>query len=320
MFKVKSLWHSPRKFSLKKVPSTFIIEFIVERTSDGSFRTFKYIPMYIYHYHIYAFWINRLLGRVMLYKSRFCLNWALFPSYLYLLSLSLSFFIILSQSTYIYIHIYMDKEVHCTFRCVVVFSGWTCLVANSVKRWKAALTSSVIGKTLTRYSGLLWRCFRYLPKKRKEKEKEDTFSRIFSRAFLTSLYSVYYILLIYSCIYINVVLHRINIYIYTLSIHTYCHVFWFSDKLKSCDLSCVRLHFIWFLRPQVTYNWEISAFQHVVVIFSTGREGGKGRRRLPVPTLEVIETLNEVSYKCFLFFLWGRLFFKSSSVSFILYE
>lgn len=36
---------------------------------------------------------------------------------------SLSFLVILSQSTYIYIHIYMDKEVHCTFRCVVVFSG-----------------------------------------------------------------------------------------------------------------------------------------------------------------------------------------------------
>lgn len=39
--------------------------------------------------------------------------------------------------------------------------------------------------------------------------------------------------------------------------------------------------------------WEISAFQHVVIISSTGGEGGKGRRRLPVPTLEVIETLTK---------------------------
>lgn len=69
---------------------------------------------------------------------------------------------VLHISTYLSIYIFTDKEVHCTFRCVVVFSGWTCLVANSVKRWKAALTSSVIGKTLTRYSGLLWQCFRYL--------------------------------------------------------------------------------------------------------------------------------------------------------------
>lgn len=39
--------------------------------------------------------------------------------------------------------------------------------------------------------------------------------------------------------------------------------------------------------------WEISAFQHVVFISSMGGEGGKGRRRLPVPTLDVIETLTK---------------------------
>lgn len=132
----------------------------------------EHLNIYLCIYHMH-FWIDQLLGRDMLYKSRFCLNRALSPLFLFTLSLflSLSFFVILSQSTYIYIHIYMDKEVHCTFRCVVVFSGWTCLVANSVKRWKAALTSSVIGKTLTRYSGLLWRCFRYLPKKKKERKR-----------------------------------------------------------------------------------------------------------------------------------------------------
>lgn len=114
------------------------------------------------------------------------------PLTLFICSFSLSLFIILchlSQFTYIYIHIYMDKEVHCTFRCVVVFSGWTCLVANSVKRWKAALTSSVIGKTLTRYSGLLWRCFRYLPKK-KEKRKRILF-HVSSRGHFWLLYIVY---------------------------------------------------------------------------------------------------------------------------------
>lgn len=130
--------------------------------------------------------------------------------------LFLSFSVILSQSTYIYIHIYMDKEVHCTFRCVVVFSGWTCLVANSVKRWKAALTSSVIGKTLTRYSGLLWQCFRYLPKKekREKRKKKDTFSRILSRAFLTFLYSVLLLIYIYSCIYILTLYYTASTYIY----------------------------------------------------------------------------------------------------------
>lgn len=149
----------------------------------------------------------------MLNKSRFYLNWALSLSlFLFILSLFLSFFVILSQSTYIYIHIYMDKEVHCTFRCVVVFSGWTCLVANSVKRWKAALTSSVIGKTLTRYSGLLWRCFRYLPKKKRQ--KKDTFSRIFSRAFLTSLYIVY-------ITYIYLFVHIILTLYYTASTYIY---------------------------------------------------------------------------------------------------
>lgn len=75
---------------------------------------------------------------------------------------------------YLSIYIFTDKEVHCTFRCVVVFSGWTCLVANSVKRWKAALTSSVIEKTLTRYSGLLWRCFRYLKKQTNKQKKNNT--------------------------------------------------------------------------------------------------------------------------------------------------
>lgn len=159
-----------------------------------------------------------LLGRVMLYKSRYCLNRALAPPSLSFCFFSLSFSVILSQSTYIYIHIYMDKEVHCTFRCVVVFSGWTCLVANSVKRWKAALTSSVIGKTLTRYSGLLWRCFRYLLKK-KEKEK-GYFSRIFSRAFLTSLYSVYY-LYIFIRAYILTLYYTASTYIYIYAKYTY---------------------------------------------------------------------------------------------------
>lgn len=163
---------------------------MVERTSDD-FRTFKYISMHIlYHIisYIYAFWINQSLGRVVLYKSRFCLNRALSLSF-FLFILFLSFFVILSQSTYIYIHIYMDKEVHCTFRCVVVFSGWTCLVANSVKRWKAALTSSVIGKTLTRYSGLLWRCFRYLPKKQnKKKERKRILFHVSSRGHFWLLY------------------------------------------------------------------------------------------------------------------------------------
>lgn len=134
---------------------------------------------------------EQLLGRVMLYKSRFLIE--LYPP---LFTLSLSLFIILchfiSVYVYIYIHIYMDKKVHCTFRCVVVFSGWTCLVANSVKRWKAALTSSVIGKTLTRYSGLLWRCFRYLPKKKKRK-KGYFFTYLLEGIFDFSIYSVYYL-------------------------------------------------------------------------------------------------------------------------------
>lgn len=129
----------------------------------------------------------------------------------YSLFLSLSFFVILSQSTYIYIHIYMDKEVHCTFRCVVVFSGWTCLVANSVKRWKAALTSSVIGKTLTRYSGLLWRCFRYLPKKKKE--KGYFFTYLLEGIFDFSIYSVYY-LYIFIRAYILTLYYTASTYIY----------------------------------------------------------------------------------------------------------
>lgn len=128
---------------------------------------------------------GRINGSKTLCIHQYILNWSvtwpshalfrdfvlieLFFSSFFSLSLSSSFSFLshfVPVYVYIYIHIYMDKEVHCTFRCVVVFSGWTCLVANSVKRWKAALTSSVIGKTLTRYSGLLWQCFRYLPKKK----------------------------------------------------------------------------------------------------------------------------------------------------------
>lgn len=149
----------------------------------------KHLNTYLYIHHMYMYF--ELLGRVMLYKSRFCLNRALATSPLsffpFLLFIILCHFI--SAYVYIYTYIYMDKEVHCTFRCVVVFSGWTCLVANSVKRWKAALTSSVIGKTLTRYSGLLWRCFRYLLKKKKRKKK-DTF-HVSSRGHFWLLYIVY---------------------------------------------------------------------------------------------------------------------------------
>jgi len=159
------LWRFPRKLSIKKIQSIFVIEFIIERISD-IFRTSVYTRFELIGYLVELCFINRDFVLIELNSPLFLSLYSLFL----FLFFSLSFFVILSQSTYIYIHIYMDKEVHCTFRCVVVFSGWTCLVANSVKRWKAALTWSVIGKTLTRYSGLLWRCFRYLPKKKK-KEK-----------------------------------------------------------------------------------------------------------------------------------------------------
>lgn len=244
----------------------------------------------------------------MLYKSRFCLNRALasFLSFcLFSPSLSLyhSLSFYLSLRIYIYIHIYMDKEVHCTFRCVVVFSGWTCLVANSVKRWKAALTSSVIGKTLTRYSGLLWRCFRYLPKKKnkrkRKRKKKDTFSRIFSRAFLTSLYSVYY-LYIFIRAYILTLYHTAS----TCAKYTYVLVtFWFFRQVKVVRslATCVRLHFIWFLRLQVTYILGDKRFPACRHFFDEG-EGGKGRRRLPVSTLEVAETLTKYYISAFFFF------------------
>lgn len=147
----------------------------------------------------------------------------------------------------------MDKEVHCTFRCVVVFSGWTCLVANSVKRWKAALTSSVIGKTLTRYSGLLWQCFRYLPKKR-------YFSTYLLEDILISLYTVYYLhIYIYfrAHIYVNIYINdyhtaHLHIYIYTLSTLSIHYVL---SRMVFRRAKVMRLqHFIWFLRSQVMYT------------------------------------------------------------------
>lgn len=124
------------------------LSYLIER----SFSLFFSLSFKFFSFHL-----------LILYPPSFHLLSYLYPWFL-LLFFFLSFLFSLPYyiSIYLSIYIFTDKEVHCTFRCVVVFSGWTCLVANSVKRWKAALTSSVIGKTLTRYSGLLWRCFRYL--------------------------------------------------------------------------------------------------------------------------------------------------------------
>jgi len=77
-------------------------------------KLFVYIYFELIGYLAESRFINRDSVLIELYS----------PFFLFILSLSLyHFFVILSQSTYIYIHIYMDKEVHCTFRCVVVFSG-----------------------------------------------------------------------------------------------------------------------------------------------------------------------------------------------------
>lgn len=111
-------------------------------------------------------------------------------------------------------------------------------------------------------------------------KKKDTFPRIFSRAFLISLYSVYYTYIyIYSCI--LTLLHRIYLlYIHTLStlsIYTYTIHVWFIDKLKSCDRN-VRLPTLYMI-SEVSGNvyWEknFSACRH----FSDRGKGGKEATR-----------------------------------------
>lgn len=150
-----------------------------------------------------------------------------------------------------------------------------------------------------------------IKKRKRKRKKKDTFSRIFSRAFLTSLYSVYY-LYIFIRAYILTLYHTASTcakYIYVLV------TFWFFRQVKVVRslATCVRLHFIWFLRLQVTYILGDKRFPACRRHFFDEGEGGKGRRRLPVSTLEVAETLTKYYISAFFFSLRERSFFRSSS-------
>jgi len=107
------------------------------------------------------------------------------------------------------------------------------------------------------FDSLLWAIvtvFQVPTKKKKRKKKKDTFSRIFSRAFLISLYSVYY-LYIFIRAYILTLYYTASTYIYIYAKYTYYHVLVFRQvKVVRSLATCVRLHFISFLRPQVTYT------------------------------------------------------------------
>lgn len=138
-----------------------------------------------------------------------------------------------------------------------------------------------------------------IKKRKRKRKKKDTFSRIFSRAFLTSLYSVYY-LYIFIRAYILTLYHTAS----TCAKYTYVLVtFWFFRQVKVVRslATCVRLHFIWFLRLQVTYILGDKRFPACRRHFFDEGDGGKGRRRLPVSTLEVAETLTKYYISAFFF-------------------